>query len=67
MSKKPDKTQQNKLRRLIDSNKEFLDMKLPKEDEDKKYTRAITMSVFREYYFLNSSTLEINSTSLSIL
>jgi len=56
MSKQINKTQLNKFRRFIESGKEFLNKKLPKESEDKKYTQAITMSVFREYYDLDQAT-----------
>jgi len=56
MSSQINKTQLNKLRRLMDSGKEFLDKKGLSDDSNVKYSKSITMSVLREYYDLDQAT-----------
>ena len=56
MSNQINKTQLNKLRRLMQSGKEFLDKKGLSDSDDSKYSKAITMSVLREYYDLDQAT-----------
>lgn len=56
MSTQINKTQLNKLKRLMQSGKEFLDKKELSDTDDSKYSKAITMSVLREYYDLDQAT-----------